>query len=156
MLSQRGPQAVSSSLARDRCLAQDGNGRPLEGILPRAFCVPLRCRRGQSCAREDLQPGSQGLRRNRSRPGVGSDQKHHPHPSRFYNAAHQHLGGTHPRLPSVIMDRVKWVCVCTGLHLKAHCLVGKGLGGGDLSNRVGEATFWVFSHTFSCTRQEDV
>lgn len=78
-----------------------------EGTLPRALRVPLRCHRGQPCARGDLRPGSQGLHRNRSRPGSEMDQEYHLHPSCFHNSAHQHLGGAHHRPPSVITARGK-------------------------------------------------
>lgn len=76
-------------------LAWAGHGRLPRGPPSPALRIPLHCHRGQSCAHGDQQPGRQGPRRNRSRPGLGGggDQKHHPHPSCFCNSAHQHLGG---------------------------------------------------------------
>lgn len=66
-------------------------GDPPEETLPRALRLPLRCRRGRSCAHGDPLPGRQGLRRNRSKPGVGGEQEHQPPHSSFRNSP--------PRLP---------------------------------------------------------
>lgn len=110
-------------------------GDPPEETLPRALRLPLRCRRGRSCVHGDPLPGRQGLRRNRSKPGVGREQEHQPPHSSFWNSPPACPSPPTPRRrtlahpPPGVTAQVKRARAACGLQLSGALPGGRTVGG---------------------------